>query len=106
MLGRRPIPVYLFTGFLDGGKTSFIRQTMDEGQFKDQKTTLYIICEEGEESVDIMRLNDNKVYSNRSSFFSLTENKEKDWASIPFAEILSKFPFGSFCRICTNNLFN
>ncbi len=57
---RRPLPVYLFTGFLDGGKTSFIRQTMDEGQFKDGRTTLYIICEEGEESVDIMRLNDNK----------------------------------------------
>ncbi len=60
MFGRRPLPVYLFTGFLDGGKTSFIRQTMDEGQFKDGLTTLYVICEEGEESVDIMRLNDSK----------------------------------------------
>ncbi|MCR5590506.1 MAG: hypothetical protein K6F73_03165 [Lachnospiraceae bacterium] len=60
MLGRRPVPVYLFTGFLDGGKTSFIRQTMDEGQFKDGLTTLYIICEEGEESIDIMRLDDSR----------------------------------------------
>lgn len=60
MIGRRPIPVYLFTGFLDGGKTSFIRQTMDEGQFKDGLTTLYIVCEEGEESIDIMRLSSNK----------------------------------------------
>ena len=60
MLGRRPLPVYLFTGFLDGGKTSFIRQTMDEGQFKDGATTLMIICEEGEESIDVMRLNDSK----------------------------------------------
>lgn len=59
MFGRRPLPVYLFTGFLDGGKTSFIRQTMDEGQFKDGLTTLYVLCEEGEESVDIIRLNDN-----------------------------------------------
>ena len=56
MFGRKPVPVYLFTGFLDGGKTSFIRQTMDEGQFKDGRTTLMIVCEEGEETVDIMRL--------------------------------------------------
>jgi len=60
MLGRRPLPVYLFTGFLDAGKTSFIRQTMDEGQFKDGRTTLMIVCEEGEESIDILRLSDNK----------------------------------------------
>lgn len=60
MFGKRPLPVYIFTGFLDGGKTSFIRQTMDEGQFKDGLTTLYIICEEGEEDIDIMRLGDNK----------------------------------------------
>ena len=54
------MPVYLFTGFLDGGKTSFIRQTMDEGQFKDGITTLMIVCEEGEESIDVMRLNDSR----------------------------------------------
>ncbi|MCR5688561.1 MAG: hypothetical protein K6G58_11130 [Lachnospiraceae bacterium] len=60
MLGRRPLPVYLFTGFLDGGKTSFIRQTMDEGQFKDGLTTLYVICEEGEESIDIIRLGESR----------------------------------------------
>ena len=60
MIGKRPMPVYIFTGFLDGGKTSFIRQTMDEGQFKDGLTTLYIVCEEGEEDIDIIRLNDNK----------------------------------------------
>ena len=60
MFGKKPLPVYLFTGFLDGGKTSFIRQTMDEGQFKDGQTTLYVVCEDGEETVDIIRLNDNK----------------------------------------------
>lgn len=60
MFGKRPMPVYLFTGFLDGGKTSFIRQTMDEGQFKDGQTTLFIVCEEGEEEIDILRLTDNK----------------------------------------------
>ena len=60
MIGKKPIPIYLFTGFLDGGKTSFIRQTMDEGQFKDGITTLFIVCEEGEEEIDIIRLNESK----------------------------------------------
>lgn len=50
----------MFTGFLDSGKTSFIRQTMDEGQFRDGRTTLMIVCEEGEETVDVMRLDSNK----------------------------------------------
>lgn len=65
MLGRKPLPVYLFTGFLDGGKTSFIRQTMDEGQFKDGRTTLFVVCEDGEESIDIIRLGDNKFVSRK-----------------------------------------
>lgn len=60
MLNRRQIPVYVFTGFLDGGKTSFIRQTMDEDQFKDGLTTLFIVCEEGEEEIDERRLIDSK----------------------------------------------
>lgn len=60
MIGKKPVPVYLFTGFLDGGKTSFIRQTMDEGQFKDGITTLFIVCEEGEEEIDEARLRDNR----------------------------------------------
>ena len=60
MLGKRPLPVYVFTGFLDCGKTSFIRQTMDEDQFKDGRTTLMIVCEDGEESIDIMRLDANR----------------------------------------------
>ncbi len=60
MLGKKPLPVYVFTGFLDCGKTSFIRQTMDEDQFKDGRTTLMIMCEDGEESIDIMRLDANR----------------------------------------------
>lgn len=48
MFGRREVPVFMFTGFLDGGKTSFIKETLKEGQFEDGKTMLYIVCEEGE----------------------------------------------------------
>ena len=43
------IPVYLITGFLDGGKTNFLKFTMQEDYFNDGSKTLVILCEEGEE---------------------------------------------------------
>ena len=43
------IPVYLFTGFLEAGKTSFIIETMKDPNFNDGKRKYLIItCEEGE----------------------------------------------------------
>lgn len=41
------IPVYLVIGFLDGGKTSFINDILEEG-FADDGKTLFISCEQGE----------------------------------------------------------
>ena len=47
------IPVYLFTGFLEAGKTSFIKETMSDPNFNDgKKQYLIITCEEGEEEFD------------------------------------------------------
>lgn len=60
---RREIPVYIFRGFLDSGKTSFIRETMQEGQFKDGKKTLFILCEEGEEEIGSDLLSENGFVS-------------------------------------------
>ena len=45
------IPVYLFAGFLDGGKTSFINGILRDG-FALQDRTLLICCEEGTEEYD------------------------------------------------------
>lgn len=43
------VPVYLFTGFLEAGKTSFIKETMQDPNFNDgRKQYLIITCEEGE----------------------------------------------------------
>ena len=52
MFKKKEVPVYLFFGFLESGKTSFIVETMKEGQFRDGKRTAYIICEEGIEEID------------------------------------------------------
>lgn len=46
------IPVYLFTGFLDAGKTQFMRQTLNDPRFDTGERTLVILCEEGEEELD------------------------------------------------------
>ena len=44
------IAVYLFTGFLEAGKTRFIAETMRDPNFNDGKRKYLIIqCEEGEE---------------------------------------------------------
>ena len=46
------IPVFLINGQLDSGKTSFISDTIEMGQFEEAKNKLLIVCEEGEEEYD------------------------------------------------------
>ncbi len=47
------IPVYLFTGFLESGKTRFIQETLEDKRFNAGEKTLLLLCEEGEEEYDI-----------------------------------------------------
>ena len=52
MLGKKKeleIPVYLFMGFLEAGKTTFIQETLEEDYFNDGERTLLFACEEGME---------------------------------------------------------
>ncbi len=46
------IPVYLFTGFLGAGKTTFIQDILTDPQFNEGERTLLLLCEEGEEEYD------------------------------------------------------
>lgn len=41
------IPVYLFLGFLEGGKTKFIQETLEDPSFNNGERTLLVVCEEG-----------------------------------------------------------
>ncbi|MBS1402805.1 MAG: GTPase [Oscillospiraceae bacterium] len=43
------LPVYLFTGFLEAGKTKFIQETLEDKRFHKGERTLLILCEEGVE---------------------------------------------------------
>ena len=56
------IPVYVFTGFLEAGKTRFIQETLEDKRFNAGEKTLLLLCEEGEEEYDISRFSSPHVY--------------------------------------------
>ena len=45
---NKEVPVYLFTGFLEGGKTTFMNESMIEEDFAGGEKNLCIVTEEGE----------------------------------------------------------
>lgn len=55
------IPIFLINGQLDSGKTKFISETIEMGQFAEAQKKLLIVCEEGEEEYDEKLLKDNGV---------------------------------------------
>ena len=50
---QKEIPVYLFTGFLEAGKTGVIQATMADENFNSGESTLLLMCEEGIEEYDL-----------------------------------------------------
>lgn len=77
-----PIPVYLFTGFLESGKTRFIQQTMEDKRFNNGEKTLMIICEDGEEEFDVDRFYGKNVHFEYiDKLEDITEEKLNEWPS-------------------------
>ena len=56
------LPVYLFTGFLEGGKTHIIQESMEDQKFNSGEKTLIIQCEEGIDEFDPSRFWGKNVY--------------------------------------------
>ena len=77
------IPVYLFTGFLEAGKTKFIQETMQDARFNNGDPTLLLVCEEGFEEYDPSTFASPKVY------IELIENEE-DLQPEPLDAMLKK----------------
>ncbi len=57
----RQIPIYLITGFLEAGKTSFLRDVLEGGDFADGQRGLLILCEEGEEEYNEQHLTNMNI---------------------------------------------
>ncbi len=64
------IPVYLFTGFLEAGKTMFIQETLEDKRFNGRnEKTLLLLCEEGVEEYE------PEKFASPSVFIEVLENE-------------------------------
>ena len=73
------IPVYVFTGFLDSGKTKFIQETLEDERFNAGERTLLLIFEEGEEEYDF------STYPHQNVFLEILDQQtatEKEMAAL------------------------
>lgn len=78
------IPVFLFTGFLDSGKTTFIRETVEDDQFSTGEKALLIACEEGEIEYD------EKILAKYNIFLEQVE-EEEDFTDSYLQECYKKY---------------
>lgn len=87
------IPVYLFTGFMDSGKTSLIAETLFENEFGRDARTLVILCEDGDVELDEDRLAaidaslvmiDDVSRITREAFHALNEQYHPDQVFIEY----------------------
>ena len=70
------IPVYLFTGFLEAGKSRFIAETMGDPGFNDgSRRILIITCEEGEEELLPEMFSDNVSFASFDDEQRLTPDR-------------------------------
>jgi hypothetical protein len=74
------LPVFLFTGFLDGGKTTFLQSMLEDPGFNEGQRTLVILCEDGEEELLPSRFSINNVTIRKVSDLSeLTQGNMILW---------------------------
>ena len=68
--------VYLFTGFLEAGKTKFIEETMKDPNFNDGKRRYLILqCEEGEVELDADDFSENVCFATFDEESKLTPDR-------------------------------
>lgn len=75
------IPVYLFSGFMDSGKTSLIKETLIEENFGEGAKTLLIACEDGEveyDEAELEKVNTKLVMIEEEEAFTEEKLKELD----------------------------
>lgn len=80
------IPVYLFSGFMDSGKSSLIRETLIDGDFGEGGKTLLILCEDGEvefDEAELEKVNAVMVMIEEEEAFTSARLKELQLAYQP-----------------------
>ena len=56
------IPIYMFLGFLESGKTTFAKETLIDRNFTEGEPTLLLVCEEGIEEYDEEDLKKRNIF--------------------------------------------
>ena len=79
----RQVPVYLFTGFLESGKTKFAQETLQDKTFNNGDRMLLLVCEEGVEEYD------PAAFAAPNIFMEVVEN-ESELTTERMAELLKK----------------
>ncbi len=95
------IPVYVFTGFLESGKTKFIQETLEDTRFNQGERTLLLVMEEGEEEYDLSAYPYHQVYLEVVDQQSVTTDQlaalqKKYRAERVVAELNGMQPVGDF----------
>lgn len=79
----KKVPVFLINGFLEGGKSEFLKFTMEQEYFQTDGKTLLILCEEGEVEFEeaFLRKCNTKAYiigeeQNNPEYFATLQKKE------------------------------
>lgn len=78
------IPVYLFSGFMDSGKTSLIEETLFENDFGEGSKGLIIMCEDGEKE-----FNEDKLST--INFKVATVDSEEEFTSEKLNDLNNSF---------------
>ena len=76
------IPVYIFTGFLEGGKTSIIQESLNDEKFNSGEKTLVLLCEEGE-----IELDSSQFWGKNVTIYNV---EDKEWLTKDNLETLIK----------------
>lgn len=87
------VPVYIFTGFLEGGKTTIIQESLSDANFNSGENTLLLLCEEGEvelepfeffsKNVTIQIIDDEQALT-RENLLAITKGKNFDRVIIEY----------------------
>jgi len=87
------IPVYMINGFLESGKTEFIKYTISQPYFQSKGKTLLLLCEEGEVEYDeevlrksntVLELIDNEEDFNQDNLLAIEKRVKPDRIIIEF----------------------
>ena len=80
------IPVYLFTGFMDSGKTTLIKETLLENGFAEQGKSLIICCEDGDveySEEELKKINTQVAYMESEENFTAEKMQELQNSYLP-----------------------